>query len=118
MRRLVQHKHCSVKLTTKQHIQKKKKKWHLDNTLTQQVKILWIQVVKQEVNTNYMHQDNRVVRAVDISTQTADTKHMGVNGENYNFTIRGLTVKACSQLHACLSKHSSIGPDQLQVCEY
>lgn len=52
---------------------------------------------------------------MDTGTKTVDTKHMGVNNENNSFIIRGLTVKARSQLHAPLSKHSSIGPKQL--CE-
>lgn len=112
VRRLVQHEHFSVKLTSKQHIQKKKKKQRgLDKEQTQQVKIVWTQEVNNRLNTNYMQQDNTTVN----TAQTADTKHVEVNDENNKFTVRNLTVKACLQLHAHLSKHSSIGPKQL--CE-
>lgn len=61
-----------------------------------------------------MQQDNTTVN----TAQTADTKHVEVNDENNKFTVRDLTVKACLQLHARLSKHSSIGPKQLrEPCE-
>lgn len=46
----------------------------------------------QEVNIKLhatRQQDNE---EVDISTKTANTKHMEVNDENNKFTVRGLTA--------------------------
>lgn len=40
-------------------------------------------------------------------------KTRGSDDGNNTFTIRDLTVEACLQLHACLCKHSSMGPKQL-----
>lgn len=67
---MVRHECFSVKLTSKQHIQKKK--WDFDKEQTQQVKTAWTQEVN-EVNTNYMQQDNTRVKEW--------TKHVGVMTE-------------------------------------
>lgn len=60
-----------------------------------------------------MQQDNTTVKKW-TQAQTADTKNVEVNNENNRFTVSDPTGKACLQLHACLSKHSSIGPKQLR----
>lgn len=47
---------------------------------------------KQEVNTNYMQQDNRTVKKWTPAHRLLNTKQMGVNNENKTFTVRGLTA--------------------------
>lgn len=59
-----------------------------------------------------MQQNNTTVTQW-TPAETADTEHVVVTNENNKFPVRDLTVKACPQLHACLSKQSSIGPKQL-----
>lgn len=62
--------------TSQKNKEEKNKTWDLDREQTQQVKTAWTQEAN-EVNTNYMQQDNTRVKEW-TPAQTADTKHVGV----------------------------------------